>query len=153
MKKSILLFAMAFVALAVNAQKVKEADVPPAIKAAFTKMHPNAKVDKWEKEGTNYEAEFTENKVETSVELGPNGQLIATEIEINVSELPKAIAEYCAKNMPGKKIAEASKITTASGTVSYEAEVDEADYIFDSNGTFVKKEIEKDDDKDDDEKK
>ena len=152
MKRSILLFAMAFIAISVNAQKVKEADVPPAIKASFTKLHPNAKVDKWEKEENNYEAEFTENKVETSVEFGPNGQLIATETEMNVSDLPKAIADYCTKNMPGKKIAEASKITGANGKISYEAEVDEADYIFDSTGNFLEKKVEKDGDKDDDKK-
>lgn len=152
MKKSILVLAMAFIAITVNAQKVKEADVPPVIKTSFSKLHPNAKVDKWEKEAVNYEAEFTENKVESSAEFGPNGQLIATETEINVSELPKGATEYCAKNMAGKKIKEASKIVAANGQVSYEAEVDEADYIFDSNGNFLEKKVDKDD-KDDDDKK
>lgn len=152
MKKSILLFALGIVSISLNAQQVKEADVPPAIKTSFSKLHPSAKVDKWEKEGNNYEAEFTENKVETSVEFGPNGQLIATEVEINVSDLPKAVSDYCTKNMPGKKIAEASKITDAKGAVSYEAEVDKADYIFDSNGVFIKKVIEPTDTKDEDKK-
>lgn len=152
MKKSILLFALGFSAITANAQKINEADVPAAIKSSLSKLHPNAKVDKWEKEGNNFEAEFTENKVETSVEFGPNGQLIATEVEMNVSDLPKAISDYCTKNMAGKKIKEASKITDASGKVSYEAEVDEADYIFDANGNFVKKEVEANDDKDDDKK-
>ena len=82
MKKSILVLAMAFIALAANAQKVKEGDVPPAIKASFTRAHPNCKVDKWEKEGNNYEAEFTENKIECSSDFGPNGQVLETESEI-----------------------------------------------------------------------
>ncbi len=151
MKKSVLLFALGFIAISASAQTMKEANVPSTISTSFAKMHPNAKVDKWEKEGTNYEAEFTENGVETSVELGPNGQLIATEVEIKVNDLPKAVSNYCSSNMPGKKIKEASKITSADGSVSYEAEVDEADYIFDSSGAFVKKEVEKDD-KDDDKK-
>lgn len=142
MKKSILVLAMAFIALAANAQKVKEADVPPAIKAAFVKAHPNAKVDKWEKEGNNYEVEFTENKIESSVDLGPNGQILETETEIAVTALPKGVADYCTKNMPGKKIKEASKIVDAAGKVTYEAEVDDADYIFDSNGTFLEKKVE-----------
>lgn len=142
MKKSILLFAMAFISISVNAQKVKEADVAPAAKATFTKLHPTAKVDKWEKEGNNWEAEFTEGGVETSVTFGPNGQLLFTEVEIKVSDLPKAVSDYCAKNMAGKKIAEASKITAANGTVTYEAEVDKADYVFDANGAFLKKEVE-----------
>ena len=153
MKKSIFLFAMGIVTISANAQTVKEADVPSAIKNSLTKLHPTAKVEKWEKEGNNYEAEFTENKVETSVEFGPNGQLIATETEMKVSDLPKAVSDYFAKNMPGKKIAEASKIVAASGTVGYEAEVDEVDYIFDSNGTFVEKIVEEKDAKDDHDKK
>lgn len=153
MKKSILVLAMAFIAISVNAQKVKEEAVPPAIKASFERAHPNVKVDKWEKEGNNYEAEYMDNKVESSASFGPNGQVLDVEAEIAVTALPKAATDYCAKNMPGKKIKEASKITDASGKVSYEAEVDEADYIFDSNGTFLEKKVENDGDKDDDEKK
>ncbi|MFL5763526.1 MAG: PepSY-like domain-containing protein [Bacteroidia bacterium] len=149
MKKTILFLACGLFAFSASAQKMKEADVPAAIKASFIKMHPNTKVDKWEKEGNNWEAEYTEGGVENSVEFGPNGQLIASEMEIKVADLPKAVSAYCAKNMPGKKIAEASKITDAKGVISYEAEVDETDYIFDANGNFVKKEVERDMDKDD----
>lgn len=151
-KTTTLTLALGFLVISASAQKVQEASVPPFILSSFNKMHPNAKVDKWGKEGNNYEAEFKENGIETSVELGPNGQLIATEVEINVSDLPKAVADYFAATMPGKKIAEASKITSATGTVSYEAEVDKVDYHFDSNGTFVKKEVETNDDKNDDKK-
>lgn len=152
MKKLLFIAAASLMAVSANAQKMKEAEVPANIKSAFSAKFPNAKVEKWEKEGNNYEAEFTQNKVETSAEFGPNGQWIATETEINVSELPKAISDYCTKNMPGKKIKEASKITSADGSISYEAEVDEADYIFDAKGNFLKKEVEKDGDKDDDKK-
>ncbi len=153
MKKTILFLALGFIAISVNAQKVKETDVPQAIKAAFTNAHPAAKVDKWEKEGNNYEVEFTENKIESSVDLGPNGQILETESEITVAQLPKGVSDYCTKNMPGKKIKEASKIVDVSGKVSYEAEVGEADYIFDSNGNFVEKKVIKEEDKDDDDDK
>ncbi|MBC7865300.1 MAG: hypothetical protein IAF38_20155, partial [Bacteroidia bacterium] len=51
-----------------------------------------------------------------------------------------------------KKVKEAAKITDAKGVVTYEAEIDNADYIFDSTGNFLKKEIESDSDKDDDKK-
>jgi len=149
MKKSILFLAILVIAISAKAQNLKESEVPASIKNSFTKLHPNAKVDKWEKEGSNYEAEFTENKIESSVDFGPNGQFISSEVEINVSALPKAAADYCTKNMTGKKIKEASKITDKDGKVSFEAEVDGADYIFDANGTFVNKVVEKDTDKDD----
>ncbi|HEY0031260.1 MAG TPA: PepSY-like domain-containing protein [Bacteroidia bacterium] len=147
MKKIALFSAFGFFAISAYAQEIKSTEVPPAIQASFTKLHPNAKVDKWEKEGTHYEAEFMDNKVETSVEFGPNGQLMATEVAINVSDLPKAASDYCTKNIAGKKISEAAKITEANGKVSYEAEVDGTDYFFDTNGNFVSKETEKHGDK------
>lgn len=153
MKKSILLYALGFIAISINAQEMKEKDVPAIIKAAFSKAHPAAKVDEWEKEGENYEVKFTENKMESSVDIGPNGQILETESEIKVAELPKGVAEYCTKNMPGKKIKEATKITDANGNVTYEAEVGEDDYIFDSNGIFIQKAVKKDGDKEDDDDK
>lgn len=152
MYKIILLIAFGSFAIAANAQKLNDADVNPNIKASLKKLHPNAVVNEWEKEGNNYEAEFTENGIETSVELGPNGQLISTETEMKVADLPKSVSDYCSKNMPGKKIKEASKIIAANGKVSYEAEVGGTDYIFDADGNFLSKEVEKDDDKDDDKK-
>lgn len=53
------------------------------------------------------------------------------------------------KIYPAKKIDEAAKIVDASGKVTYEAEVDEADYIFDETGNFISnKEKDKEEDKD-----
>ena len=55
-----------------------------------------------------------------------------------------------AKNLPGKKVKESAKITDAAGKVSFEAEIDNIDYIFDSNGSLIKKEEEKEKDGDKD---
>ena len=133
-----------------NAQTVKEAEVPTAVKDALKKQYPAAKVEKWEKEEANYEVEFSFNKVETFAVYDSNGKFIESEIEIKESELPKEVAEYFAKNLPRKKIKESAKITDAEGKICYEAESDGFDYIFDSNGAFIKKEEkkEKDGDKD-----
>jgi uncharacterized lipoprotein NlpE involved in copper resistance len=148
MKKTILLAAIAFTAITANAQKMKEADVPASVKAAFVKQYPAVKGAKWEMEDGKYEAGFDLNKVETSVLIESNGTIVETESEIAVSALPKAVADYCAKNCAGKKIKEASKITDAKGKVTFEAEVNEADYLFDSNGMFIKKSVEAPDAKD-----
>ena len=135
------------------AQKVKTADVPAAVISGFNKSFPGAKVEKWEKEGANYEAEFDLNKVESSALMDAAGNLLETETEIAVKDLPKGVTEYLAKYEAGKKIKEASKITDSKGGVSFEAECGEADYIFDSLGNFLKKEIKKDEKDDDDDKK
>lgn len=133
-----------------NAQTVKEADVPTPVKDAFKKQYPTAKVEKWEKEGSNYEAEFHVNKVETCAVYDSNGKFVESEIEIKVSDLPKGVMDYIGKNLAGKKVKEAAKITDAAGKVSYEAEIDNIDYIFDSNGALIKKEEEKEKDGDKD---
>ena len=139
MKTTIVTIALCFGLSYANAQHVKEAEVPAAVKAGFTKQFPGiTKVD-WRKEDANYEAEFDVNKTETSADIDANGNILETETEIETSALPKGVAEYVTKNLGGKKIKETAKITDAKGVVTYEAEVDKADYIFDSNGAFVKK--------------
>ena len=142
--KTILLFLALSLTTFCSAQKIKASAVPAAVKNKFAALYPNVKSEKWEKEGANYEAEFDQNKSEISVLFDADGNLIETETEIAVSELPQATKDYCAKNFPGKKIHEASKIVSANGTVTYEAEVD-ADYIFDASGNFIKKETEEGD--------
>jgi hypothetical protein len=142
MKKIILFIAFGSWAISTSAQEMKGIDVPASITSAFAKMYPNARVDKWEKEMNNYEAEFRENKTDMSVSFGPNGQLIQTEQEIEITALPQGVTDYVSKNLKGKKIKEASKITDASGHVSYSAEVNGEDYIFDSDCNYLKKEQE-----------
>lgn len=141
MKKSILLLAVGFTASTAFAQKVKVADVPAAVKESFAKNYPKAEAEGWEKENGNYEVEAEYNETEMSVLIDPSGNILETEVEIKVSELPKGVTDYLSKNLTGQKTKEASKITDAKGTVTYEAEVGKTDYIFDSNGNFIKKEM------------
>ncbi len=151
MKNLIILLALSLSVGSAYSQKLKEADVPAAVKESFKKNYPTGKAEKWEKEGDVYEAEYEMGKDEGSVTFDASGNVQETEKEIKVSELPKGVSDYVNKNMPGKKIKEASKITTAAGVVQYEAEVGEVDYIFDADGKFLKKEEDKE--KDDDDKK
>jgi hypothetical protein len=145
MKKIIVMTTLCLGLSSVYAQKIKEADVPAAVKEGFKNSFPNSKAKEWEKEDDNFEAEFDVKKVETSALFDANGSLLQTEVEIAVKELPKAIIDYLSKNETGKKIKEAAKITDNKGVISYEAEVTEADYIFESAGNYIKKEVEKDD--------
>ncbi len=126
-----------------SAQKINEADVPASVKSAFAKKYPGAKVEKWEKEGADYEAEFDLSKVESSAVFDVNGNFKGLEQEIKSSELPKAVTDYCAKTYAGYKLTEAAKITDSTGKVMYEAEMskgkEEFDVIFDDKGIFIKK--------------
>ena len=126
-----------------SAQKMNEADVPASVKSAFAKKYPGAKVEKWEKEGADYEAEFDLCKVESSAVFDANGNFKELEQEIKSSELPKAVKDYCAKMYAGYKLSEAAKITDSNGKVMYEVEMskgkEEFDVIFDDKGNFIKK--------------
>lgn len=148
MKKTIIgALALVLVASTACAQKVKESEVPKAVLTSFQTHFKGAKAKAWDKEKDGgYEAEFDWNKVETSATFNADGKLQETEQEIKVSELPKAVTDYVAKNYAGHKIAEAAKITDATGKLTYEAEVkkgkEEMDLLFDDKGTFLKKTVE-----------
>lgn len=53
-----------------------------------------------------------------------------------------------ANNLAGEKISEAEKVVHANGTITYEAEIGNTDYKFDSNGNFLNKDDENPNDKD-----
>ena len=118
--------------------KLTEAEVPAAVKAKFTSLYPGVKAEKWEKENGNYEVKFHDKKTEMSILVDASGALMETETRIEVSALPKSVTDYVAKNKPGKKIKEAAKIVDAKGVMTYEAEVEKMDMLFDKDGKFIK---------------
>lgn len=123
-----------------DGQKVKEDAVPPSVVSAFHKMYPEVKQHTWYHEDANYEAEYNEAKMEMAVTFDKEGNLMETENEIPVNNLPKGIADYVSKNYSGAAIREASIVTDAKGVKTYEAEIKGTDLIFDEQGKFLKKE-------------
>ena len=81
--------------------------------------------------------------------LDANGMIVEIEIELAVADLPAAAINYVSANYGSEKIREASKITSANGTITYEAEVSKKDLIFDASGKFIKTEAEAKGDHDD----
>jgi|SRR4030095_9887163 Putative beta-lactamase-inhibitor-like, PepSY-like len=150
MKQIIIFLGICAITISTNAQHLKSSDVPSAVKDKFASMYPNVTSAKWEKENGKYEAEFKERGVETSILFEANGTYTQTEVEIPVSSLPVGVKDYVSKNLRDSKINEASKITSANGTVTYEAEIGKSDYIFDANGNFLSKETDTNDNEDDD---
>ncbi|HXP53035.1 MAG TPA: PepSY-like domain-containing protein [Bacteroidia bacterium] len=144
MKKTLLTLALLSGVVCVNAQKVNEADVPAAVKTEFKSLYADVKEVKWEKEKSNYEGNFHNGKTEMSVTITAAGKLLETETAIDAGALPKTVADYLSKNLPGKKINNVSSIKDDSGKITYEAEVDGTDYTFDEKGNFLKKEKDND---------
>lgn len=121
-------------------QKTSKDNIPTVVKDALKKSFPTVQNEKWEKENQNYESEFILNKEEMSALFSSEGQLLESEVEIALGELPASIGNYVSQHLSGKKIKEASKITDANGNVSFEAEVGGKDYIFDASGNLLKSE-------------
>ncbi|MEP6952303.1 MAG: PepSY-like domain-containing protein [Ginsengibacter sp.] len=115
--------------------------VPSAVKAALSKKYPDASKVTWEKENGNYEANWGGKSGEdNSVQFTPAGDFIEIVNAISVSELPAPVIKYVKDNYKGSKITEAGKVTDAKGKLSYEAEINREDIIFDEKGNFVKAE-------------
>ncbi|SMO37237.1 Putative beta-lactamase-inhibitor-like, PepSY-like [Chryseobacterium rhizoplanae] len=138
MKKVAILLTMITAVVFVNAQKVQQKNVPGPVLKGFQKQFPTVKDAKWEKEDGNYEAGFTINGTEASVVINPSGSILETETEMSSNSLSTSIKAYIVKNYPNQKIKEAAKITDSEGIVTYEAEVNGKDLIFDNKGKFLK---------------
>ena len=142
--KHVIFFSVSILTLScTNAQKPTNGEVPQSVKDAFAAKYPTAKVEKWDKEAAGYEASFVMNKIEMSANFSNEGVFEEVEQEIKMSELPKAVVEYCTKTYAGYKMSEAAKITDAAGVVKFEAEMSKGkehfDAIFSSTGTFESK--------------
>lgn len=125
----------------VNAQSIKETQVPATVKSALKNKYAEAKNVQWEKEKGNYEANWGgKSKEDNWVELTPSGEFIEIVKAIPVSQLPTPVISYVKAHYKGAKITEAGKITDAKGKLYYEAEVNKKDIVFDEKGNFLKAE-------------
>ncbi|MBA4166028.1 MAG: PepSY-like domain-containing protein [Chitinophagaceae bacterium] len=142
MKKhsAFVIIALIFVTAA-NAQDLAGKDVPGAVIKALQNKYPEAKKVSWEKEKTNYEANWGGRSGEdNSVQFTPAGDFIEIVNAMQVKDLPPSVITYVQQHCKGSKITEAGKVTDAKGKIFYEAEVNGKDIIFDEHGNFTKKE-------------
>jgi len=147
--KRIMLFSVAcLVAGFAGAQKLKESEVPTAVKQTFAKNFPKAKEVKWSKEGTSeFEAEFENAEMEQSANFDQTGKWLETETEIKKSELPKAVEAAITKEFAGYTLHEPEKVESPGKPLLYEMELkkDKVTYEvqFSADGKVVKKEEKK----------
>lgn len=140
MKKTILC-ALLFTAItsAVNAQNIKQSDVPAAVKTALMNKYPKAIKVSWEKEKGNYEANWGGKSGEDmSVQFTPTGDFVEQVVAISPAKLPVGVTIYVKEHYHGVKIKEAGIVTDAQGKTMYEAEVKGKDLVFDKEGNFLK---------------
>lgn len=143
MKKNLIITALAGVLFTGILSAQKNITVPQAVKASFANKFPQAKQVSWEKEKGNYEANWGGKSGEdNSVLYSPSGQFIEIAKAIAVKELPSSAFSYLKSHYKSASINEAALVTNANGKISYEAEVNHKDVVFDQKGNFVKTEKE-----------
>lgn len=138
MKKLATTTVIMLIATLAFAQKMQKKNVPANVISTFQKKYPTATEVKWDKEGENYEASFALNRTDNSVLMDARGNIIETEVEIELTKLPNGVLDYVKKHYAGKQIKEGARITDAKGQVTYEVEIKGTDLIFDNNGKFIK---------------
>jgi hypothetical protein len=138
MKKVLLIIVLAGFCMNVQAQQLKQSDVPVTVTESFNTSYPTIKDAEWNKDGINYNAGFEENMLARSVTYASSGVLVGIDEEILVSDVPVSASEYIKDSFNGSKVNAASKLTVADGTVTYKAEMDGKDLFFSSEGDFLK---------------
>ena len=137
----ILAFSNASFAQKEKGEGKEKITVPNTVKEALSKKYPEATKVTWEKEKGNYEANWGGKSGEAnSVQFTPTGDFIEIVKAMPVNKLPASILTYVKEHYKGAKITEAGKVTDAKGKITYEAEVNRKDIIFDEKGNFIKSE-------------
>lgn len=119
------------------ANKGGSKSTPEKVRTAFAALQPTVKQVHWEFENGNYEAEFKQNQIETSLLFDEDGKLLETEVAIADSLLPATAQTYIKEHYSGKKITEMARITDFTNKVIYEVEINGFDVLFDSSGSFI----------------
>ena len=121
----------------------KSISVPEVVKTSFTQKYPSATHVIWEKENGNYEANWGgKSNEDNSAIFTPSGAFIEIAKAISVKDLPGSATNYIKNHYKNAVVNEAALVTDAKGKISYEAEVNHKDVVFDKNGNFVKTEKE-----------
>ncbi len=120
--------------------------IPNNVKGAFMKLYPNVKSVKWEVEDDKYEASFKHKGNKTSVLFNSDASIKETEANISVTDLPAKAQKYASAK---GEIEETAKIVSSNGSITYEAEVNDVDYLFDETGNFISSSKNKEEDHDD----
>lgn len=130
---------------------IPESEVPESVRSSFQKMFPEAKVKTWEREKYGlYEAETQLNGHPASVTFNANGLHQRTEEELKQSEMPGDVIVHAKKMFPDYGISECQVISTPDRRKLFEVEMsreeDRKSLIFDENNTFLRVEVDEDDD-------
>ena len=139
--KKIFTLALIFISYFASAQNLEIKEVPSAVKNKFSSVYPSVNDNHWGRVNMdNYETEFINSGVETSVLFDNKGNILETNTAMKISELPNAVNTYVSKNYGWKKINEAERVTDGRGKMSFRVGigVKELKLFFDYQGNFIR---------------
>jgi len=123
---SLPLFLLVIAAAAASGQqerKISMKALPSAVREAFEKQFPQARVsgvtEEKEAGGVVYEIESRWKGRQYDVTFRPDGSLVSVEETIPMAEVPPAVAAGLKREFPDAKVTKAEKITE-SGVIAYE---------------------------------
>jgi hypothetical protein len=123
MKKYLLvIIVLPFITMAC-AKKMSSDSIPSIVANSMKSSFPNATTVDWDKEGTNYEAEFDINKIENEAQFDSAGKLLMHKEEIEITSLPGVITTAIAGKYKDHVIQDPEKVTK-DGQVFYQMELD-----------------------------
>jgi hypothetical protein len=104
------IFFMIFLAMTVSfaalAQTITSDKVPAPVMQVFQAKFPEVKNVEWKIKSEKYEVEFILKGVETTIKFDVHGKWLETEIQIPLSEVPKAVLDAVATRFESYKIVE-----------------------------------------------
>ena len=142
--KKILIPIISILLMAACNQSSKTREVPSNIEEAFTKLHPNATIEKWNDEPPIWEAKYKDGEEKGAVSFNDKAEVVETELVVSENELPNApiIPDYIKANYLNEKIQGCEKITKQDGTIIYEIQITGKEIVFDREGKYLS--VEKD---------
>ena len=143
--KSILFSIIGLVcfAFSVNAQVIREADVPASVKAKMTQMFPDANAAVWKQDQPGFvSVDFVQAKTRKSATFTGSGSWVSTETTIKPEEFPAPATEYITTNYPESKMT-VCVIAETSNKKTYECQLKakgtQYELVFDTEGKLVMK--------------
>lgn len=147
MKKVFLSIFLAVFVLLANAQKaenkIKESEVPEAVKKSFNEKHAGMKAIKWELDNGKYEVDFKNGKVKYIAVFNPDGKWLITGTELKKKDVPKKIMDHIAAGeYKTWKFNQARSVETAEVPKEIIVEVEKGDddtmLYYDADGNFLR---------------
>ena len=125
--------------------KLKDNDVPQAVKSAFTSQFPGASDVDWKMKNGNYKAKFDMNGTDHMAEMTQSGELVCKGVEIKKDELPTLVSDAVRTGYTSNTIDEAYKIEKGGNTY-YLVKLDgnpDKKLMYDTQGKLVKEKMHK----------